>query len=144
MSGDPLLAQLLPRRNLWFWLCGLPLPFVPFAVFQPVGGGVFPWPVGLTALAAGAALWATQRAPASMLRGFAYAIYSLVLALGFGAGMLKAVVNRWGLPAGPGDPWLTTVFGAGAVICGLALLALGALILTEPSLRESPLVRRRR
>lgn len=143
MSHDPLLEQLLPRRNLWFWLCGLPLPFVAFAIFQPPGGGDFPWPPALLAFAGTTGLWSAQRAPAAMLRGFAYAFYSLVLALGFGAGMLKAVVNQWGLVTGPGPFGLTALFGFGAVICGLALLALGALILTEPSLRHSPLVRRR-
>lgn len=143
MSPDPLLEQLLPRRKLWFWLCGLPLPFVAFAVFQPPGAGQFPWPPALLTFAGTAVLWAAQRAPAAMIRGFAYAFYSLVLALGFGAGMLKAVVNQWGLVAGPGHSGLTAAFGAGAVISGLALLALGALILTEPSLRQSPLVRRR-
>lgn len=143
MSPDPLLEQLLPRRNLWFWLCGLPLPFVTFAIFQPPGPGEFPWPLALLTFVGTASLWAAQRAPAAMIRGFAYAFYSLVLALGFGAGMLKAVVNRWGLATGPGSFALTALFGTGAVISGLALLALGALILTEPSLRQSPLVRRR-
>ncbi|MCM2254487.1 MAG: hypothetical protein NDJ94_02330 [Vicinamibacteria bacterium] len=143
MSHDPLLEQLLPRRNLWFWLSGLPLPFVSFAIFQPPGAGEIPWPLALLTFAGTVGLWAAQRAPAAMIRGFAYAFYSLVLALGFGAGMLKAVVNQWGLVTGPGPFGLTALFGAGAVISGLALLALGALILTEPSLRQSPLVRRR-
>lgn len=143
MNQDPLLERLLPRRNLWFWLSGLPLPLVTFAIFQPAGAGVFPWPPALMVLAGSTGLWASQRAPAAMIRGFAYAFYSLVLALGFGAGMLKAVVNQWGLATGAGSAALTATFGVGAVICGLALLALGALILTEPSLRQSPLVRRR-
>lgn len=145
--SDPLLQRLLPRRRWWWVLTGLPLPFLPYSLFVPPATGEqveFPWLLAVLVLGFAGAIWAAQMAPSALIRGFAYAFWSICLSLAFGAGMLKAVVNQWGLARGQGPLWLSLSFGLGSGLCAFGLLMLGALILTEPALRLSPKARDRR
>ncbi len=134
-----------PRLRLWRWASAAPLPllvllYAMWAELVTLDGTGFhlgPDREGLgewlamslgTALLV-AALWAPPRA----VRLLAMALYSLVLSFGFGAAGVIAIVHAFGGPRGdlvaPG--WALAALGVTSVLCGLAVLTLGALIVDD-------------
>lgn len=76
-----------------------------------------------------AAFWAGPRP----FRVFAYAIYSLALAFGFGAAGVVAIVHAFGGPGGDLDApgWALVALTVTSTLCALALLALAALLVDD-------------
>jgi hypothetical protein len=72
------------------------------------------------------------------LRFLADALYAIVLTLGFGLGLVAALLNAiGGMQGGSAGPlWATLVLGAGALQCALALIAVFVRVVGE--LRGSP------
>jgi hypothetical protein len=136
---------MIPRLTFWRWVSAAPLPllvllYAMWAELVTLDGEGFhlgPDREGLgewlamsvsTALLV-AALWARARP----LRLLAMAIYSLVLSFGFGAAGVIAIVHAFGGPRGDlvAPAWALAALGATSVLCGLAVLALGALIVAD-------------
>jgi len=76
-----------------------------------------------------AAFWSGSRS----VRVFAYAIYSLALAFGFGAAGVVAIVHAFGGPGGDLDAprWALAALTVTSMLCALALLALAALLVDD-------------
>ena len=129
----------------WRLVAAVPLPFLlllygiwtDLLVLEPggfrlAGGGVdlAEWLVmsaGTTLLVA--ALWSGRRP----LRITACAFYSLALAFGFGGAGVVAIVHALGGPTGEmqAPAWALVLLIATAVLSVLALLALGALLVSD-------------
>ena len=75
------------------------------------------------------ALWASQRP----LRILACAFYSLALAFGFGGAGVVAIVHTFGGPTEDitAPAWALAVLIATSLVCVVALLALGALLVDD-------------
>jgi len=133
------------RHGLWRLASAAPLPllFVLYALWTDLvtldGAGFhLAWsPRDLAewlAMALGTALlvaafWSGTRP----FRVFAYAIYSLALAFGFGAAGVVAIVHAFGGPGGDLDApgWALAALTVTSTLCALALLALAALLVDD-------------
>jgi hypothetical protein len=133
------------RQRLWRAVSVAPLPvlLVLFALWRdllrlsPTGlrlewdeGRFAEWlamSVG-TVLMAGA-FWA----PLRPVRVLGYALFSLVLAFGFGAAFVIAVVHTFGGPSGDlrAPTWALVALGATVLLCVVSLLADAALIVDD-------------
>jgi hypothetical protein len=142
MAGEETGAS---RRGPWRLASAAPLPLllVVYALwtdlvtldgagFHLVGGlpDVIEWlALTLGTVVLVAALWA----PARAIRILGGAVYSLALAFGFGAAGVVALVHGLGGPRGdlaaPG--WALVTLVLTSLMCGLALLALAALLVEE-------------
>ena len=133
------------RRRLWRAVSAAPLLLLAviyglwtdlvvldISGFHVVGslGDVLEWLTlsGGTALLV-AALWMPLR-PVRML---AMAIYSLALSFGCGASVVVAIVHTFGGPRGEltASVWVLVALGTTSTLCGLAVLALGALLVDD-------------
>jgi hypothetical protein len=138
-------VQRTSRRGLWRLASAAPLPLLilVYALWAELvtlnerGFHLTGRPaeaVGCIAMTLGtvllvAALWAPLRA----LRILASALYSLVLAFGFGAAGVVAIVHAFGGPRGDlvAPSWAIVLLGLTSGACALALLALAALLVDE-------------
>lgn len=132
-------------RGLWRLVAAAPLPFLlllygiwtDLLVLEAEGFGVAGEAFDLgewVVMAAGTAalvgaLWASQRP----LRILGYAFYSLALAFGFGGAGVVAIVHAFGGPteAMTAPAWALVVLITTSVVCVVALLALGALLVDD-------------
>ncbi|MCG6919589.1 MAG: hypothetical protein LJF15_00700 [Acidobacteria bacterium] len=133
------------RRGVWRLASAVPLPLLIllYAVwtdlvtldgtgFHVTGtpGDAIEWgTMSLGTALLVAAFWAAFRP----LRILAAALYSLMLAFGFGAAGVVAIVHAFGGPRGDlvAPTWALVALGVTSALCALALLALAALLVDD-------------
>jgi len=138
-------GESLSRRRLWrrLSLAPLPLLLVLYALWRDVlslhatgvrlhweAGAVGEWlAMALGTLLVASAFWAPQRP----VRVLGYTFYSLVLAFGFGAAGVIAVVHAFGGPRGDlhAPAWALVGLAATCVLCFASLLANAALLVED-------------
>jgi hypothetical protein len=141
------MARAEPGSRLGLWrrlsLAPLPLLIVLYALWLGLlrleaGGVRLQWARGALVewllVAAGtllvvAAFWS----PLRPLRVLGYTFYSLLLAFGFGASFVIAVVHAFGGPRGDmhAPSWAVAGLGLTSVLCALSLLAHAALLVDD-------------
>jgi len=133
------------RRRLWRRLSVAPVPLilVLLAVWQGLlrleagglraevePGDLYAWLVmAAGTLLVAAAFWSRSRA----VRVLGYTFYSLLLAFGFSAAFVIAVVHAFGGPSGDlrAPTWALVALGVAALACALGILADAALLVDD-------------